>query len=940
MQGDFSRLTFHPRKHFAMVLRQQGRVDVDADWNEQQAISRHFIETEGIDVIGHSGVPQGPEGGFEIGLTGDSKDLTVSKGRIYVEGILCENDDDTITILTQPDLPASLGTTIGAIAIPPPAGTYVSYLDVWLRHISAVDDPSIREKALGGPDTASRARVVWQVRLQNIADGADCSAFVPPTPSSGMISAQTAVVDTGAGPCVLPPTAGYRRLQNQLYRVEVHQPGTLANATFKWSRENGSVVTSVLKGGQTLTVHDTGRDDNLGFRDDDWIELFDERSDLTDHRGTLLQVARSPNEDGGITIKAATPVPAIDLSLRPRIRRWDQRETPAGPDISDGVPMASAAPGGWISLEDGLQVTFAAGDYRSGDYWLIPARTAVDAETGNIEWPVSNTTPPLPLPLPPHGVDHAYAPLALVDSTGSTLKIRSDCRHKFPPLTAITVGDCCCAISLSPDEDWQTKLETLLNQGNRENASDASVCFKIGLFNVTRKLAFNGRGSVKITGGGPGTKIVASRFETALQFQGYQNVSVSDLHAESGRTGIRGDGMKNLGGVLNFLQCPNVDVHRVSLRGADGIRKAGSCITVENDPATPASVRVHHCDLTMGQYQVGILVSNTDRVQIEDNRLTVSNTGPRIAFARLMESERLRGEYRRLLVAETPATPERVRRLPSTAANLVPVTVTIGQDKRESFSFFTPQALAQHWQDLVDSNTNSNLHRRTKTPRAFVQGLARRILCDPLFRNSLNRTGARPWSDFFGSVLARPKEREPRAAAQGIVIGGQVSGNVRIRDNTVQGASQGIHVGLSHRGAKQGDPISSDSALDVAIVGNSIEVQLPVAVRGREGIFAGNCDNLLIQGNRLSVTPTTVARELGVDGICVYGYLGKFMIVRENHLRAFPGGIYIHPLNPPLKISDTHRPLWLVIENMTEGGAVRIDSAAVPDVLTRDNYQF
>jgi hypothetical protein len=36
---------------------------------------------------------------------------------------------------------------------------------VWERHITTVEDDSIREKALGGPDTATRTKVVWQVKL-------------------------------------------------------------------------------------------------------------------------------------------------------------------------------------------------------------------------------------------------------------------------------------------------------------------------------------------------------------------------------------------------------------------------------------------------------------------------------------------------------------------------------------------------------------------------------------------------------------------------------------------------------------------------------------------------------------------------------------------------------------------------------------------------------
>ena len=44
----------------------------------------------------------------------------------------------------------------------------------------------------------------------------------------------------------------------------------------------------------------------------------------------------------------------------------------------------------WVELEAGVQVCFIphesgtpAHDYRAGDYWLIPARTA----TGDVEWP-------------------------------------------------------------------------------------------------------------------------------------------------------------------------------------------------------------------------------------------------------------------------------------------------------------------------------------------------------------------------------------------------------------------------------------------------------------------------------------------------------------------------------------------------------------------------
>ena len=38
MRGDFTRDSFNPAKAYTRVLMQQGRVQLDADWNEQNSI--------------------------------------------------------------------------------------------------------------------------------------------------------------------------------------------------------------------------------------------------------------------------------------------------------------------------------------------------------------------------------------------------------------------------------------------------------------------------------------------------------------------------------------------------------------------------------------------------------------------------------------------------------------------------------------------------------------------------------------------------------------------------------------------------------------------------------------------------------------------------------------------------------------------------------------
>src|SRR2546423_15547212 len=94
MKGDFSRKTFNPRRRYSGVLMQQGRVQLDADWNEQLEIGHYRTETETRDVIGVCGVPKESDGFRIEPLTPDGighpTDLAITDGRIYVDGPLCE----------------------------------------------------------------------------------------------------------------------------------------------------------------------------------------------------------------------------------------------------------------------------------------------------------------------------------------------------------------------------------------------------------------------------------------------------------------------------------------------------------------------------------------------------------------------------------------------------------------------------------------------------------------------------------------------------------------------------------------------------------------------------------------------------------------------------------------------------------------------------------
>ncbi|HKI06188.1 MAG TPA: DUF6519 domain-containing protein [Thermoanaerobaculia bacterium] len=456
MKGDFSRLTFDRSKQFSRVLMQQGRVQVDADWNEQSDIVLHYLRALAADLIGPFGGPAKdditPGDGFKIEMIlekGELSDLKIGKGRYYVDGILSENLGDGARFLAQPNLPLEKEL---------PHESFLIYLDVWERHITHIEDGSIREVALGGPDTATRAQVIWQVRATEKRPEGDPNRPDPPWPTSeeweawvklrlggGLLKARAKLGTDVTDPCVASPDARFRGPENQLYRVEIHKKGTAGGgATFKWSRDNGSVTFPILNlatdsgaNTTTVTLENLGQDGRLTLSAEDWVEIVDDSVALRydDEPLPLLQVASVDSGRSRVTLrKTIGSTVGQNRDLHPLLRRWDQGRSKGPKPGTDGDLKVVEGADQWLDLEEGVQVSFQpapagspAFSYRRGDYWLIPARTA----TGDVEWP---GPPENPQALPPQGVEHRFAPLGvLLDPTASTRDLR-DLRSQFVPL--------------------------------------------------------------------------------------------------------------------------------------------------------------------------------------------------------------------------------------------------------------------------------------------------------------------------------------------------------------------------------------------------------------------------------------------------------------------------------------------------------------------------
>lgn len=930
MSGDYSRKTFNREKHYSGVLMQQGRVQLDSDANEQLAIQHYRDETEAIDVIGQSGVPKENDG-FKIGTTANGHDLTITAGRYYVDGLLCEAEHGSY-YTKQPYLPHPEFTRLISPPTNPPGGreldlvngTYLVYLDAWQREVTALDDKLIREVALGGPDTTTRIQNVWQVKVLRVGDVVSpnnpqqnkitCKSQLTQfdqlaSLSTGNLNARTQPPEPETSACLLPPGTGYNRLENQLYRIEVHTGGSLAQTTFKWSRDNASVESTITGiAGNVVTVTDIGKDEILSFASGQWVEIVDDESTLKHLPHPLAQIDKigpGPNE-----ITLTTSVAAFGNLQGLKLRRWDQTGSSAN---ADGVHASVSA---WIDLEGGIQVSFGAGTYSSGDYWLIPARTA----TGEIEWPpfrIPNTSPE---PQVPKGVRHHYCRLALIELQGGNAKVIEDCRKHFPSLTTICAEDICfnndacdfagaetvqdaldmlcrkrdgaCTFIAAPGGDLQ-ELFDLIPQGG-----DAEICFQTGTYTLPSTVEIKGKGHLKLNGGGPGTRLIAAKSEAALRFDSCKSIMIRDIYAETGIVGSERKKTDGLNGTITVLNCKDVQVESVSLKCGAGSKRAATCITVREPATNPGTARIRHCDLNVGHQQGGILLVNVQRAQVEDNVVRVYAKPLRLTAPERLRDANQRANLRAFLISNARLG---VREAGRGTTN---VTLTSGD---HTIQFKTDSSLKKSWAGLLKKNPPTLID----SPRALlshVTKLADRLLLEDAFRKT-----TRPFSTLVNALL----KQDRASASQGIVVGGDTASDVRIINNTIEGAIQGIHVGLSRRVEPPRDHIASV----VTIASNKISIVLtPDSVKGdRHGIFVGNCKSLMIENNNVTLERLTKTERLEIEGIRVWGVLGDKARVTENHLfsadgvksKSFDTGIHLHPL--------TARPataLWLVNLNV------------------------
>jgi Family of unknown function (DUF6519)/Right handed beta helix region len=533
MPADISRARFDPLRDFAGVVLQQGRLLLDADFNELVAILERRLRAETSDLTSfgpdpdHAGVawvPRQTPDAFRVALSGGQ--LSIGRGRMYVDGLLAENHG-----LETDGFDPLLSERTGTVDTPyaqqpywptpdalPTGGTHLAYLDVWHREVTHLEDPSLVEVAVG-VDATARWQTAWQVRLLPAA-GVTCATDdedIPGwldliRPSDGRLSTHEVEVDDDDDPCELPPVGGYRGLENQTYRVEIHEGGEPGTATFKWSRENASVAMPVVEmiSPTVLRLASVGRDDeSLRISTGHWVEILDDRRELDGELGVIRKVTVDDDERTitfpGALPAALQPADAEEAAERHlRVRRWEQ----AGPVLDEdgnelgtvdswsGVIEVPASSATRVVLERGVAVSFSLADtgdrFRRGDHWIFAARTA-DASVERLET------------APPRGVHHHYARLGVLTFPDT----ETSCRRLWPPLpTEGGEEGCDCTVCVTPESHASGTL-TVQDAIDAVGPVGGTVCLAAGIYDIAGGVEVDGARSLRIRGQGPATILVA-----------------------------------------------------------------------------------------------------------------------------------------------------------------------------------------------------------------------------------------------------------------------------------------------------------------------------------------------------------------------------------------------------------------------------------------------
>lgn len=539
MTADISRNALRPSQKFTGVVRQQGRLPLDAEETEAGDIGALMLRDAIAETICEKGTP---DDGFRVtgaSLTaGNELDFTLDDGTFYLGGLRCTtavipgSGAATMTYQNQADW---IGMDLDLPGPPLPAGgqqrTDLVYLQVWEQTVTATEDSELFEAGLGGADSAARRRVMNRVNvLPGVPDNCHeafedliarefAGGALDPAGCEVLSQTSLTIGFTTLDPlddlCRPSAQAGFLGARNETFRVQVTTPGR-----FVWGRDNAAPLYRVQ-----VEAHPTDNTrrrivflnpprDEFGWplagmtvevlR---WGAVLDNMEKVAEPDGLLLQVENGYDPaDGSILVSA--PVPAswdawfatpdglaainpMDDALAGLQTYFYLRVWTGGGDAGGAVDHAIDI-GTPVALgQTGLTANFSAAGM-PGDYWIASARP-------------NTPTRVTPLSLlngaPPAGPRRLVAPLALLPWNGPVPGTALDCRHRFRPLCR--VGGC-CRITVGDGRISHGDVSSIQEAVDRLPPEGGEICIHEGDF--SENVAIIARDNITLTGCGRGTR--------------------------------------------------------------------------------------------------------------------------------------------------------------------------------------------------------------------------------------------------------------------------------------------------------------------------------------------------------------------------------------------------------------------------------------------------
>lgn len=491
MSSDRAKITYDEKQHYRSVVMQQGRVTLEADWNEQGQIAAEEARKEALNFVGLSGTP---DDGYAVTKGGvGAYDLSLSPGTLYVGGMRIGIDESLNYSKQSEWLDYEFDPDWVSVPTGKPTTKEAVYLLLREQEISAVEDSALLEVALGGPDSAARTRLLQRVvRIATTSD--NCSTALPDVkghwnkqglafdPATLRLESNAALavafVDAAAqsNPCQPQSTGGYLGAENQLIRVKISTVDTTEEKKYKlvWGFDNASSLYRVkeVDSNKKLILNTQPVDSVHQPKKGQAVEILRAAAQLAngeyiaaDHGFVTQLITDYQPDEQAVELKVQLPVGYPQDQKPIFIRVWQEE--------------ISFMPGTAVKLGGtGLEVTLAANDeglFHIGDFWVFAVRPGTPTQIYPQRY--NNKSPQFP-----DGPRLWACPLALVDWSVDAASGVLDCRNPFDNLVELTrrkLGGCCTVTIRQEDISETVSLQKIID---RYKNQAFTICLMPGVY--------------------------------------------------------------------------------------------------------------------------------------------------------------------------------------------------------------------------------------------------------------------------------------------------------------------------------------------------------------------------------------------------------------------------------------------------------------------------